>query len=78
MRVLNRLDDMATGHFGDFKKIDDDLSELRFFFAGGLRVYFNVQNERIIVLLVGGDKNTQKKEIEKAREILKDLEADDD
>jgi putative addiction module killer protein len=47
---------------------------LRFFFGGGLRVYYTVREGRVVLLLAAGDKSTQAKDIEKATEILHNLE----
>ena len=70
LRVLARLAMIENGHFGDFKQINSDLFELRFFFSSDLRVYYTIQNEKIVFLLAGGNKSTQKKNITKVRELL--------
>ena len=72
-KLLARFTRLMHGNFGDFKKIDVGLFELRFFFAGGLRVYYTRQDKRIILLLTGGDKSTQRKDILKAKSLLEDL-----
>lgn len=56
------------GNLGDCKRIGTGVFELRFFFAGGLRIYFGRDGEEIIFLLCGGDKSSQKRDIEKALE----------
>ena len=53
-------------HFGDIKSVGDGIRELRINFAKGYRVYFKAKDDRIIILLIGGDKSTQRKDIEKA------------
>lgn len=73
-KVLARFARVENGNFGDFKQIDNNLCELRFFFGGGLRIYYTVFNDRVILLLVGGNKSNQSKDIEKAKQILKELE----
>lgn len=73
-QVLARLARVENGHFGDIKTLSPDLFEIRCFFGGGLRIYYTVQNQQIVLLLVGGDKSSQSRDIEKARNILKDLE----
>ena len=73
VRVLARLDRIENGNFGDFKRIDSGLFELRFFFGSGLRIYYTIQNGRVVVLLAGGDKSTQTKDIEKATTLLNEL-----
>lgn len=72
-KLLARFTRLMHGNFGDFKKIEAGLFELRFFFAGGLRVYYTRQDKRIVLLLTGGDKSTQRKDILKARSLLEDL-----
>jgi len=74
-RLLARLGRVENGNFGDFKQVGGNLYELRFFFGGGLRVYYTVRDGRVVLLLAAGDKSTQAKDIEKAAEILRDLEA---
>lgn len=59
------------GHLGDYRMIDDELKELRFFNRSGTRIYF-AQIEGI-VLLLGGDKDTQQRDIQKAKAILKEF-----
>ena len=72
-QLLARLSRVENGHFGDFKRLDAHLFELRCFFGGGLRVYYTVREGCVVLLLVGGDKSTQSKDIEKARAILAKL-----
>lgn len=72
-KVLARLARVENGNFGDFKQIADDLFELRFFFGGGLRVYYTVRNGCVVLLLVGGDKSSQSRDIENARRALNEL-----
>ncbi len=73
-RVLARLAMVENGHFGDCKQISPDLFELRFFFGSGLRIYYTIQNNKVVILLAGGNKSTQKKDITKAKELLERLE----
>lgn len=56
------------GHFGDAKNLGDGLAELRL--KNGRRVYFTAINNKIILLLIGGHKNAQKKEIKRARLLI--------
>ena len=74
VRVLARLDRIENGNFGDFKQIGSGLFELRFFFGSGLRIYYTIQDRRVVFLLAGGDKSTQAKDIEKAAQLLSELE----
>lgn len=73
-RILDRLVRVEQGNLGDHKPIGDDLFELRFTFGAGYRIYFAQEADQIIILLVGGDKSTQGRDIQKAREIMKGLE----
>ena len=74
IKVLARLDRVENGNFGDFKQIGSNLFELRFFFGSGLRIYYTIQEGRVLFLLAGGDKSTQSKDIERAAELLNQLE----
>ena len=69
-KVLARLARMENGHFGDFKTLETNLYELRFFFGGGLRIYYTIRNGQIVLLLTGGDKSSQERDIAKARQLL--------
>ena len=71
---LARLDRLKNGNFGDFKRIDNNLFELRFFFGSGLRIYYTIRSEQVVLLLVGGDKSSQSKDIKHAKQILDELE----
>ncbi|TXD50451.1 MULTISPECIES: type II toxin-antitoxin system RelE/ParE family toxin [unclassified Polaribacter] len=60
-------------HFGDYKTVEDGIQELKVNFAKGYRVYFKEKDGKIIILLIGGDKSTQQKDILKAKQIWKKL-----
>ncbi|HFE7543101.1 TPA: type II toxin-antitoxin system RelE/ParE family toxin [Salmonella enterica subsp. enterica serovar Newport] len=70
-RVLARIDRMREGNFGDAEPIGDGLSEARVHYGPGYRVYFMQQGDVIVVLLCGGDKSSQTKDIKQARRIAK-------
>jgi len=57
-------------HFGNCESVGDGIRELKIDYAKGYRVYFKEIGGKIIILLIGGDKSTQQKDIEKAKEIL--------
>nr|QGT50644.1 hypothetical protein Elusimicrob1349_1140 [uncultured Elusimicrobia bacterium] len=69
-RVRSAINRMEHGNFGDWKIISPGLCEMRLFFAGGLRIYYTERNGQIIILLCGGDKKTQSKDIAKAKRYL--------
>jgi putative addiction module killer protein len=73
-QLLSRLARVENGNFGDSKTLATDLFELRCFFGGGIRVYYTIRNQRIVLLLAGGDKSSQVRDIEKAKAILETLE----
>lgn len=60
-------------HFGDCKSVGEGIKELRINYAKGYRVYFKEQDDKIILLLIGGDKSTQQQDIEKAKDIWKKI-----
>ena len=69
-KILFRIQKLENEeHFGDWKPVGNGISELKINFANGYRVYFKETDGKIIVLLIGGDKSTQQKDIEKAKEI---------
>ena len=72
-RVLARLDRLENGNFGDFSQVGTGLFELRLFFAGGLRIYYTIQEEKVVLLLAGGDKSSQSRDIKKAATLLEEL-----
>jgi putative addiction module killer protein len=73
-RFLARFERIKNGNFGDFKAIDGQLFELRFFFGNGFRVYYTIKNNEVVLLLVGGDKSSQKKDIKLAKQLIEGLE----
>ncbi len=73
-KILARLARVENGHFGDYKQIQPDLYELRFFFDGGWRIYYTIRHNQIVLLLVGGNKSSQPKDIQKAQQLLNELE----
>ena len=75
--IVRRIERMSHGNFGDVKSVGDGVSELRIRVGPGYRVYFTKFEEKLVVLLVGGDKSTQKKDITKAKKLLEELKDDD-
>lgn len=71
-RIQVRLDRVANGNPGDARPVGHGISELRIDVGPGYRVYYQHRGDVLIVLLCGGDKSTQTKDIEKAHEIAKD------
>lgn len=71
-RILNRLLRLQQGNYGDVKPIGEGLSELRIFYGPGYRVYFGEAAGNIVVILCGGDKNSQDQDIQNAKLYWKD------
>lgn len=66
-RILTRLRRVEQGNYGDYKALKDGLYELRLQFGPGYRVYFGEDGDMIVLLLLGGDKSNQDKDIEQAK-----------
>ncbi len=69
-RIVLRIKQVSMGNFGDHKSLGSGLSELRLFFGSGYRIYYTVKKGQVVILLAGGDKSSQAKDIKKARHIL--------
>jgi putative addiction module killer protein len=72
--IIRRIERAKNGNFGDYKVIDTNISELRITVGPGYRVYYTIKNDELIILLIGGDKSTQSKDIIKAKKIKKELD----
>jgi putative addiction module killer protein len=73
-RILVRVERLASGNPGDVKAISGGVSELRVHFGPGYRVYFSQRGDDIVILLAGGDKRTQTRDIQTALQLAKNLE----
>ncbi len=73
-RIRVRLLRLQSGHFGDVRPIGAGLSELRIDLGPGYRIYLKKIDNLIIVLLCAGDKDTQPSDIQRALELVKNLE----
>ncbi|HBF34427.1 TPA: addiction module antitoxin RelB [Candidatus Sumerlaeota bacterium] len=62
---------LVNGNFGDAKSVGSGVFELRVHYGPGYRVYFTQQGQELVLLLVGGEKRTQKRDIVKAQEIAR-------
>lgn len=65
--IRARIERLRLGILGDCKSVGDGVFELRVQFGPGFRVYFGQDGQRVVVLLCGGDKGSQKKDIAKAK-----------
>ncbi|AYF46591.1 type II toxin-antitoxin system RelE/ParE family toxin [Pseudomonas fluorescens] len=73
-RVLARLDNAQWGNFGDCEALGNGVLEMRIHYGPGYRVYFTRRGEVVYLLLIGGDKSTQKRDIQRAKQIAEDFE----
>lgn len=71
-RIQSRILRMESGNFGDCCSVGQGVYELRLCFGSGYRVYFGVEDDVLILLLLGGDKSSQKRDIKKASSFWKE------
>lgn len=69
IRIDVRLDRVSLGNFGDHKSVGEGVYELRFSFGPGFRVYYGLVGKRIVLLLIGGSKKNQNKDIKAAQKF---------
>jgi putative addiction module killer protein len=72
-RVQVRIERLAGGNPGDVEPVGEGVSELRINYGPGYRVYFKQSGRELIILLAGGDKRTQTKDIKTALRLARDL-----
>lgn len=73
LRILKRLRRLSDGQFGDCQPVGEGVHELRMFFGPGYRVYFAQRGDVVILLLAGGDKDSQAGDIARAKVLAKEL-----
>jgi putative addiction module killer protein len=78
IRIVARLRLAEAGNLGDWKSVGGDVSEMRVDVGPGYRLYFTRRGSLLIVMLAGGDKSTQSRDIKRAQRILDQLELDDE
>jgi putative addiction module killer protein len=72
-RILVRIERLAAGNPGDIKPVGEGVSELRIDYGSGYRVYYKEQGRRLIILLAGGDKHSQARDIKTALRLARNL-----
>jgi putative addiction module killer protein len=72
-RIQARIDRLEIGNPGDIRSVGHGVSEMRVDYGPGYRVYFTRRGATLIILLAGGDKKTQKRDIESAHELADNL-----
>ena len=75
--IASRLDRLAFGNAGDVKPVGQGISELRVDYGPGYRIYFHKRGNTIMILLCGGDKSTQAKDIKTAQKLAKEWSEED-
>lgn len=71
-KIRVRLDRVRLGNLGDYKALGNGINELRIKYGPGYRVYYGQSGKKIILLLIGGDKSSQQKDIKKAQKFWED------
>jgi putative addiction module killer protein len=71
-RILDRIDRLASGNFGDCAPVGSGVFELRLHFGPGYRIYYVRQGETVVVLLCGGDKASQARDIRRAQKMAEE------
>lgn len=74
LHIVRRIARLAAGNFGDARSVGGTVSELRIDHGPGYRVYFTRRASVLVILLCGGDKRTQSRDIKRAVEIASELE----
>jgi putative addiction module killer protein len=73
-KIAARIDRLAHGNPGDVDSVGEGVSELRIHFGPGYRIYFVSRGRKVVVLLCGGDKSSQAKDIKTAKQLARNLE----
>lgn len=73
-RIVSRMVSAQEGNFGDCETVGDGISEMRIFVGPGYRVYYTRRGEVVYLLLCGGDKSSQKRDIRAAKAILNEID----
>lgn len=72
-RIRTRLDRVSLGTLGDYVSVGDGVFELRIFYGPGYRVYYGMENNKIVILLAGGTKSLQSRDIKQAKQFWADF-----
>jgi len=75
-KIASRMERLGLGNPGDVKAVGEGISEMRIQYGPGYRVYYKQTGKTIVLLLCGGDKASQDKDIKRAREIAAELRKD--
>ena len=73
VRIAARIERIEDGNFGDHKSVGGGVSELRITGDGSYRVYYTIRKRRVVILLCGGDKSSQDRDIRRAQQMAREL-----
>ena len=73
VRIDNRIRRLSLGNPGDVRPVGEGVSEMRIAYGPGYRVYFSQMGEAMVILLAGGDKDSQERDIRRAQELAREL-----
>jgi putative addiction module killer protein len=76
-KIRIRIDRVAMGNFGDHHSVGGGVWELRIDYGPGFRIYYGLRGKKIVVILVGGDKKSQEKDIKLSKECWEDYLKED-
>lgn len=71
--IVRRIERAQSGNIGDVKSVGESVYEMRIDMGPGYRLYYTMRGDKLIILLIGGDKSTQQKDIDKAIEMAKEI-----
>lgn len=77
MRINVRIRRLSLGNHGDTRSLGGGVSELRISYGPGYRIYYTLRGSMVIILLAGGDKSTQRRDIESAKQLAKVIGEED-
>ena len=72
-RIVVRIDRVEEGNFGDHHSVGQGVSEMRVHVGKGYRVYYTVRGNAVVILLCGGDKSSQRRDVERAHQMAREL-----
>jgi putative addiction module killer protein len=68
-KIASRIERLGPGNIGDVKPVGEGISEMRLTYGPGYRIYYKQTGQTIVLILCGGDKSTQERDIKRAKEI---------